>query len=212
MCSQSPHCPDSLGTPSPTPSLTPRLPTFLSPTLPWTLLLLPSPRVTYRFESLLEFWRRFTPWRSSLAATMVHSSSSSICRILLLVFLGLLVAFVHTGKTPVESVIIFTFQFCGFRVTSIQFHLFVLPVIFKKMKRHTRVQSRLSSVADLNWNVCMMLYIKIRVRSWVTKISGNWLDKKKLTTFYFFFSELSSKLQLFNIQMVSLRYYIQKYL
>ena len=112
MCSQSPHCPDSLGTPSPTPSLTPRLPTFLPPALPWTLLLLHLPGSLTGLKSLLvEFWRRFALyWRSSLAATMVHSSS--ICRFLLLVFLGLLVAFVHTGKPPVVSDFIFIFKYC----------------------------------------------------------------------------------------------------
>lgn len=106
MCSQSPHCPDSPGTPSPTPSLTPQLLTFLPPELPSSLLLLLSQGQLLLWNHCLRSFgdASLFSWRSSLAATMVHSSSSSsICRFLLLVLLGVLVAFVHTGKPPVES-------------------------------------------------------------------------------------------------------------
>lgn len=80
----------------------------LAPPLLWPLSCLPfslrhslffsssSAWVTH-LKSLLEEFRT----RSSFRSTMLHSSS--ICRVLLLVLLGLLVAYVHTGKPLVES-------------------------------------------------------------------------------------------------------------
>lgn len=54
-------------------------------------------------------------WRPSFTANMVHSDS--ICRFLLLVLLGLMVAFVHTGKPPfyVQLVLLGLFFFFFFR-------------------------------------------------------------------------------------------------
>lgn len=85
------------------------VPPLLSPLscLPLPLLRSPvllscsSPRVSYSFEvrGVLETYFALSDI-SSLTATMVHSSS--ICRVLLLVLLGLLVAFVHTGKPPFQ--------------------------------------------------------------------------------------------------------------
>lgn len=82
----------------------------LAPPLLWPLSCLPfsllcsllfpcsSARVTHLKSLLQEFWTH-----SSFGLTMHCSSSSSICRVLLLMLLGLLVAFVHTGKPLVES-------------------------------------------------------------------------------------------------------------
>ncbi len=72
-----------------------------------------SPRVSYSFEvttqGVLETLR--IVWRSSFTATMVHSSGT--CRFFLLMLLGLMVAFVHTGKPPFECDGHFVY-FCGF--------------------------------------------------------------------------------------------------
>lgn len=90
-----------LCTPSPTPSLTPQLPTSPPAALPCTPLLLLS-QGQLLVWSLTSFGDAFcSVWHPS--ATMVHSSS--ICRVLLLVLLGFLVAFVHTGKPPFLCVI-----------------------------------------------------------------------------------------------------------
>ncbi|XP_049888748.1 protein SNORC [Epinephelus moara] len=89
--------------------LVPPLPSPLS-CLPLPLLCSPvlfscsSPKVCYSFEvrGVLETLSLALSDISSLSATMVHSSS--FCRFLLLIFLGLLVAFVHTD-TVADSTI-----------------------------------------------------------------------------------------------------------
>lgn len=92
-----------------TPSPTPELPTF-----PGSCLALPStPLLLLCWAELLvgrrhlkEFWRRFPlPRRSPFTATTMVRSG--IFRVFLLVLLGLLVTFVHTGKHSVGSDIFF---------------------------------------------------------------------------------------------------------
>lgn len=79
----------------------PQLPTSPPPALPCTLLPLLSRGQLLVWSYCSRTFGDASLW-SSLTATMVHSSSSSICRFLLLVLLGLMVAFVHTGKPPVQ--------------------------------------------------------------------------------------------------------------
>lgn len=120
-----------LCTPSPTPSLTPQLPTS-PPALPCTLLLLLSQGQLLVWSSRSFGDASALSGISSLTATMVHSSS--ICRFLLLVLLGLLVAFVHTGKHPFECDWYAYFIFCGSRM---QPHLCVVQLIMVEMWRET---------------------------------------------------------------------------
>lgn len=101
VSSQSPYCPSCCAYTLSHP-LTRPLALYLPP--PTLLLLLCQGALLFAGYC----WRIFETRCSVLTlvhctATMVHSSGSSICRLFLLVLLGLFIAFIHTGKA-VDSI------------------------------------------------------------------------------------------------------------